>query len=239
MPWKLTADPSITARALERQMRNWELASRQRRDEEPRPRPEVEDFITLSRQVGLPAEEVAERLGAELGWPVFGRRLLDEMAGDDGVRRRIYRALDQRDLKWWEEALYGLFGEGFVRNDYFRRLCETVLSLARRGSCVFVGRGCDRLLPATLGYRVRLVGPRSRRLEHLCQRHDLTAKEAVEREERLEGERDRFLRHHFDVGSDDTTRHDLVLNLGRMSVAEAAEVILAARQLRQRVAVAV
>ncbi len=234
MPWKLTRDPAVTTRAVERQMRNWELASRQRRGEDPRPRPEVADFITLSRQVGVPAEDVAVRLGDELGWPVFGRNLLDAMAGDDAVRHRIYRSLDQRDLKWWEEALYGLFGEGFVRNDYFRRLCETVLSLARQGSCVFIGRGCDRLLPANLGYRVRLVAPYDQRLENLRRLHDLTEREAAERAERIEQERDVFLRHHFNVAADEPTRHDLVLNLGRMGVEEAAATILAGRGVRQR-----
>lgn len=238
MPWKLSPDPTVTAQAVERQMRNWELARRQRRDEAPTARPAVEDFITLSRQVGLPSEEVASRLGERLGWPVFGRSLLDAMAGDDTLRQRIYRSLDQRDLKWWEEALYAFLGEGFTRNDYFHRLCETVLSLARQSSCVFVGRGCDRLLPADLGYRVRLVGPREERLDRLCREHDLTRLEASQREARIERDRGEFLRRHFRVEADDPTRHDLVLNLGRMTAAQAAEVVLAARRIRASAAVA-
>lgn len=231
MPWKLSPDPRITARALERQMRNWQIARAQRPERPPVQRPEVEDFLTLSRQPGSGAGEVAKALGERLGWPVFGRNLLETMAGDDATRRLIYSSLDQRDLKWWQEALYAMFGKGFVRNDYFRRLCETVLSLARQGNCIFIGRGCDRMLPQDLGFRVRLVAPEAHRVEQFRLRHRLSEAEARLAIQRIERERAEFLRRHFRVDAEDVTRHDLTLNVGRVAIPRAVEIILAAREL--------
>lgn len=224
------SDSRVTGHAVEQQMRNWELA-RTQRSKPPAQRPEVEDFITISRQVGVPAEQVAELLGERLGWPVFGRSLLESMAHDDSLRQRIYKSMDQRDLKWWEGALYSIFVKDFGRNDYFRRLCETVLSLARQGNAIFVGRGCDRLLPTELGFRVRLIAPQGQRLSNFTSQRGLAPQAASQEMEKTSRERAEFLRRHFQVEADDLTRHDLTINLGRVAPGKAAEIIRAAREL--------
>ena len=142
----ISNNPAI-ARLVERQMRNWELGRDQRLDSTLPGTSRVEEFVCVSRQVGTAGEEVAQALGDRLGWPVFDREILDAMAGDDTVRRQIYESMDSRDLSWWEETLRSLMQSEFVRNDYFKKLTETLLSLARQGSCVFLGRGADLLLP--------------------------------------------------------------------------------------------
>ena len=227
-------DPSVTSHAVEAQMRNWELARSQSAPPAAVERPEVEDFITLSRQVGVPAEEVAALLGERLGWPVLGRSVLEAMAGDDEIRRRIYAAMDQRDLSWSQSTLYAIFVKDFGRNDYFRRLCETVLSLARSGPGVFVGRGCDRLLPPELGLRVRLIAPPAIRESWFAGAEGIEAKRAGREIERVGRERTEFIRRHFGVEADDPERHDLTINLGRVAEEEAVEIILAARDVRRR-----
>ncbi|MDH3402543.1 MAG: cytidylate kinase-like family protein [Acidobacteriota bacterium] len=227
-------DSRITSHAVESQMRNWELARLQRAARPREARPEVEDFVTISREVGVQGEEVADRLGERLGWPVLGRKILETMAGDDAIRRRIYESMDQRDLKWYQGALFAIFVKDFGRNDYFRRLCETVLSLARQGPAVFVGRGCDRLLPAHHGLRVRLIAPAAERQRAFARERGLEAAEAAREMERITRERAEFLEHHFAVDAEDPTRHDLTINLGTTSADEAVDIILAARDARRR-----
>ena len=79
---------------LERQMRNWEMRRAQRLGtDEPR-RPEVEDFIAISREVGAGASEIARALASRLNWPWFDKEILQAMAGDDSIRHRIYQSLD-------------------------------------------------------------------------------------------------------------------------------------------------
>lgn len=231
MPGRLVStDPSI-ARQVERQMRNWELARSQRPSEKPKSRRwrEVQDFITVSRQVGADGLRVARAVGQRLAWPVFDREILEAMAGDDTVRRQIYESMDGRDLGWWEETLRSLFQSEFVRNDYFRRLSQTILSLARQSPCVLVGRGADLILPADTGFRVRLVAPLTARLSRVADRHCLTATEAREFINRTESQRGRFLRNHFGVTADDPTRFDITLSLGRYTCAEATGLIIRAR----------
>lgn len=224
-------NPAVS-RLVDKQMRHWELARRQRFEGPSRSRREVEDFICISRMVGI-ADEVAAGVGNRLGWPVFDKQLLDAMAGDDRLQRQIYDSMDQRDLGWWEEALNPLLrGSRAVRNDYFHRLCSTLLSLACQGSAVFVGRGADRVLPAAHGLRVRLIAPLRQRTRSYAQAAGCSLDEAQSEIARIESEREGFLRRYFQVDAADPLRHDLVINLERSSPEQGVELVLAAHRIR-------
>jgi cytidylate kinase len=214
---------------VERQMRNWEMGRAQRlRIDKPR-RPEVEDFIAISRQVGAGASEIANALSARLKWPRFDKEILQAMAGDDSIRHKIYESLDEHDLGWWEEAVRSVADPEFIRNDYFRRLVKTTLSLARQGCAIFVGRGADLMLPAHLGFRVRIVAPIAMRLQRFADRHGMTLKQAGDIVTRIDRERAEFIRHHFRVDINDPTRCDMTLNMEHFSIDQAVEAILAVR----------
>lgn len=217
------------AKLVERQMRNWELARAQRLSVPAPQRKEVEDFIAISRNAGARGKAVAAELGEKLGWPVFGREILDVMAGDDGLRRQIYASMDERDLSWYQETLRALTQPEFIKNDYFHRLTETVLSLARQGHAVFLGRGADMILPRTIGFRVRLVAPSELCAENFAKHHDLTPDQARLEVGRLEQERSEFIRNHFRVDAADLTRHDLIINMERFTSGQAVELILSGR----------
>jgi len=225
-------DPDL-ARLVERQMRNREWARAQKRSAKTprRAASEVEPFIAVSREVGLELAPVLEGLERALGWRVFDREILDAMAGDDPARRRLYQSMDQRDLGWLEQSLRGLMESEYPRNDYFRRLCETVLSLARRERCIFVGRGIDRILPAGVGLRVRFVAPLEHRIESYAESCGLTQNEARDSLKRMQALRSRFIRGHFGVEATDPLRHDLVVNLYRWSPEQAVELVLTALRL--------
>ncbi len=221
------------ARVVERQMRNWELA-RAQRVEMPEPKRDVvEDFICVSRRVGTPgASEVAAGLGKALGWPVFDKEILETMGGDDFYRKQIYANMDQRDLGWTEELMRSFFDGKFVRNDYFHRLCDTLLSLARQAPSVFFGRGADLVLPSDRGFRVRLIASHQARIEAVAAAKGLTADAAAEEIVRLEQMRLDFLQRHFRLDPTTSARFDLSIHLERFNVDQAVEVILAARKVR-------
>jgi cytidylate kinase len=188
--------------------------------------------------VGVQGDEVARRLGKHLQWPVFGREILEAMAGDDAIRRRVYASMDQRDLGWWEESLRSLLQREFVRNDYFRRLCETLLSLARQAPSVFLGRGADLVLPQGRGFRVRLIAALDSRTRRYAEWNDLSAEEAKLEIERIERQRADFFRHHFQVDASDPLRHDLTVNLDRWSTEQTVNLILEGKEVRQAAGVA-
>lgn len=225
------SDPGLAV-LVERQMRNWELARSQRLATPDHRRQEVEDFICVSRMVGLDARPVSGVLGQRLGWPVFGREILDAMAGDDTIRRQIYASMDERDLSWWERVIRPVIQSEFVRDDYFHRLCDTLLTLARQAPAVFQGRGADLVLSADRGFRVRLVASLETRIRSHAGQRGVGQERARQEISEIERERSEFFRHHFRIDPTDPVRHDLAINLDRFTAEQAVELILIARAKR-------
>ncbi len=221
------------AKVVERQMRNWELARTQKvAPAAGKPAPEVADFVAVSRLVGSGGGAVARALAARLGWPVFDREILQSMAGDDAVRKRLYEHMDERDTSWIEEALRWILHGKMPRHDYFHRLSEAVLAIARQGPAVFLGRGADLILPATRGLRVRIIAPREQCVRNVAARAQCSPERAEDEINRIQGDREEYIRNQFGVSAGDPARHDLIISLRNYSVDDAVAVIIAAMRVR-------
>ena len=226
---------SATAKLVEKQMRNWEITRQQRLDVEKEVRHErqVADFITVSRAVGSTGTQVAQQLAERLGWPLFDKEILQHMAGDDHVRARLYEDMDERDTNWLESALRWLLQGEFRTEDYFYRLSETVLALARQGPAIFLGRGVDFVLPPDRGLRVRFLAPETTRISEFARQNQCDERAAQARIEEIERERTEYVRRYFGKVKADPARFDLLINLGRVSQDEAVELVLTALRLRR------
>jgi len=226
MPGSPSGGRSDIGKLVEKQMRNWEICRAQQL--EPRqtaPTRQVEDFVTISRMVGSGGRKLAAQLGERLGWPVFDREVLQVMAGDDRVRARLYESLDERDLGWLEDTLRWLIEGEFRKEDYFHRLTETILALARRGHAVFLGRGADLMLPRDRGLRVCLVASEEYCAGQFARRTGVSETLARAELQRIHREREEFLRHYFGKRAQDPGRYDVSINMERLTHAEAIELI--------------
>jgi len=219
------------AHLVEKQVRNRELA-RAPREAWARPNEqEICDFVSISHSAGLPTGELATRLGETLGWPVFDRQILHEMADSDEYRERIYQYMDERDLGWLEEMVLGMTGEELRPDDYFRFLVETVLSIALRGHAIFVGHATDLILPAGHGLRVRVVAGRAFCAKARAEAYGREVDKAAKELEAMEEKRAQFVQRHFHMDASEETRHDLILNMERFSTNDALALILAALRI--------
>lgn len=226
------ADNPALARLIEKQMRTWELT----RSQGPRSSGEdevgISEFVTVANIVGAGGNEVAQLLGEKLGWSVFDRQILTTMAGDDEVRGRLYRSMDERDLGWFEDTFRSLMQDEFHKNDYFHRLSETILVLARQGPAVFVGRAADLILPRRHGLRVKLIASIEHCAANFAKRNSMSVDQARAEVNRIEAERRAFVEHHFHIDAYDPTRFDLLVNVQRFRPRQTAELILAALRAR-------
>ncbi len=220
---------SELSQLVEKQMRNWELARAQCPAEPPTEadRP-VAAYVAISRAVGLPAFKVATFLHERLGWPIFDRDILQVMSGDDVYRRRLYAHMDGRDLGWLEGFVRGLTQSRYTRDDYFRRLSETVLSIARQGHAIFIGRGVSHILPRDTGLAVRLTAPREFCIESYARQKDLSIDAAVGEVAEIEDDRSRYIKNHFHIDWEEPTQYDLVINMEQFPVEATGELILTA-----------
>lgn len=237
MPLNNPAGRSDIAKIVDKQMRNWELSRAQHAAQRPASGPHgVIDFVAISRTIGSGGREVATLLGERLGWPMFDREILHAMAGDDDVRARLYEQMDERDVGWLEDTVRWLIKGELPKDDYFCRLTETVLVLARQGHAVFLGRGADLILPRDRGLRMRIIAPLEQRAQVFAQVNNVSEALARAEVERIDRQRLDFRRRHFGSHANDPTRHDLIISMAQFTVEQAVEIILTALRLREMIA---
>ena len=183
--------------------------------------------IAVSREAGALGHTVAAEVGHRLGWPVYDREILDKIGEDMRRPSQHLQALDERPGSWLEEFLAGLTSRHSVSPDrYLKYLVGAVRGLGEIGRCVIVGRGANFILPAETTLRVRLVASAEDRARVIAQRLSLTPREVAAWMEKAERERGEFVRRAFRQDVAEPRHYDLVLNMSRLSVDEAADVII-------------
>ena len=139
---------------------------------------------------------------------------------------RMVESVDERAYSEIVAMVDELLGERMEQAGYRRHLAEVVLTIARLGDAIIIGRGTNWLLPDALN--VRIIAPMKQRVERVALREGISESEAERLCRRSDRERAEFVRALFDKAIDDLTGYDLVINTQHLDPAAAAAVILTA-----------
>jgi cytidylate kinase len=183
-------------------------------------------LVAISESAGAGAAAVACELSRLVGWKVYDRELLEQIARQLQVPVHTLADVDQRHVSWIEESL-GTFSHGphVSEKMYLEFLTALLLSLVSRGEAIVVGRAAAHILPRESTLRVRLVAPMAKRAARLATELGTSAGSAARRAAALDEQHGDFIRTHFHVNPHDMEQYDVVLNTGRLSIHECAEVI--------------
>jgi len=220
--------PERLGEALQRARRQW-----RHRPSEPLTLPpaarQVGFTIAISRESGAGGASVAREVGSQLDWPVYDRELLEKISDETGLQMELLESLDEHETNRTAEWLDSLFGVKTVTSAQFgRRLVQTLSALAAHGRCVIVGRGAAVILPESTTLRVRLVAPRKTRIARMKAKLGLAEQAVASRVDEIDSLRAEFVRSHFRKEVNDVHHYDIVLNTERFSVAQCADLIVAA-----------
>jgi cytidylate kinase len=165
-------------------------------------------------------------------------RAVRNLAGELGVRTQLLESLDERQTNWLQELFEALFGgQAVSETAYVHHLARTLFGLAAHGECVVVGHGGAQILPPATTLRVRLVGPRQDRIAAARRQFGWSYEEAEQWIERVDQERNAFIKGHFHKDPADPDQYDLCLNVFRFSAAQCVEhIVTALRQSQAAVA---
>jgi cytidylate kinase len=211
---------------VERQVRRWSL---EKRASGARPQP----CVVLSRLPASGASELGRRVAERLGYEFYGIEIVDQIAREQGVSRRLVEGLDEHVRSGIERFVADSFrNTAFTESDYLRHVVRTVATLAERGGAVILGRGSPNILRPEQALRVLLVAPFEVRVARVQRERELTQHEARELLEHEDEERRAFLRRNFGVEPDDPTLYDLSLNTGTLPLEAASDVVVHALRLR-------
>lgn len=175
--------------------------------------------ITLSRQLGSRGDEVAQAIGERLGYRVVYRELLNAAAQRAGAPELALEVLDVLGLLQTHPTSQ-------ARHAFQQALHELMLELADQGQTILMGRaGCVLLRERLDVFHVRLVAPMAQRVERIAQQHGLSLAAAQAQVEASDQTRRAYLRQHHHANWDDPHLYDLVINMEKLTVDDAAALV--------------
>lgn len=180
--------------------------------------------ITIGREFGCGSGELAQRLAQRLGWRLFDRELMDEIARLSQLDPGACRRTDERLDSWLHRIGKGLWnaagekGPALIAAPHLdaegmAQLTHRLLQdLATAGNCVLVGRGGNYLLRQRHdALHVFLYAPLAWRARRL-QGHGLDPAAATALVEQRDRERAAYVRRHFNQAWPEPHLYHLMLN---------------------------
>lgn len=191
-------------------------------------------FVTISRQYGAGAYDVGEKLVSLLNeklspvphWAAYDRKLLDKLEKDLGLSEFLAATLTDNARGKLTDLLQTSFSKFPPQVAVYRKLVETVRTLAYNGNVVLVGRSANIITrDMANGFHVRIVAPLNVRAERMSKILSCGIKEAerivIEKNE----QRDSFIKEYVHFDNSDPLNYNLVLNTGKLTIDEAAAII--------------
>ncbi len=217
---------------INRQFHQWEMEKREREQASPAPTPPTR-IVTVSREHGSRGAHFAMILAERLGYQLIHKEIVDAICASSGYWKRIVASLDERYRSRLEMMVDSIFsGQMMDHSDYMRNLAQVVLSMARLGGVVLVGRGGNFILGPAKGFHIRFVSPVKNRIVNLVKYRGVTEKEAAAAIERLDDERRELIRKVFDADIDDPHHYDMMVNTAFVDIENWIDPALAAVRIK-------
>jgi len=168
-------------------------------------------IITIEREFGCGAAQVAEKLAASLNWKLWDQALTQEIARLANCRQAdvelheerrdpLYRRLLKSFALGSYEGNLGVYPIETLDADSIAKVCEKVVRrIAEEGDCVIVGRGSQHFLQDRKDtLRFFLYAPRDEKVRRLIADGN-TPRHAEALVDTVDRERAAFIRNYFQV----------------------------------------
>ena len=209
---------------VEEQIQRWQILRQEQKDEKS-----AVSTVTISRDPGSGGRIIAKNLAEKLGFDVFHREVLHQMAKSADVSEHLMNSLDERGLSILEDWISSLVWERHLWPDeYLHHLMKVINTISGHGRAVIIGRGANFIIPSDRQFRVRITAPQKMRIEQVARDFNISADEARRRVIRTESDRKAFVRKYFNADIANPSHYDLIINTGTLSIDNAVDVISAA-----------
>lgn len=201
----------------------------------PKSRERRRPVVTISRQTGAGGIALGEALCAYLEmfqpkgrgpWAVVDKELVDKILEDEALPERLASWSPEDHLAGVSFVIEELLGLHRASSRPVQETTETILRLAEMGNVILVGRGANVILGHRPGaFHVRLVASLESRVAHIAELRGSSRKAALAYVEAEDKARRRFIRRYFQVDVTDPLLYNLVINVDRVPIDEAARVV--------------
>jgi hypothetical protein len=181
--------------------------------------------ITISRQYGCYATEIAELLATNLskrsqhGWDYITKEVLENTAQKlETGKHDIAHLFGADEGTLISDLLISFSGKHYKSDNLIKKTVQKVVrSYAEQGNCVIVGRaGCIIAKDIPKSLHVKITAPFEYRVDRIKNRFNLTDKQASEKVKEIYKKIDQFMKF-FKTDFNKETGFDLIINRATLS----------------------
>jgi cytidylate kinase len=196
---------------------------------------EIFPCITISRQTGSGSDQISEKLinllqkktkEPENPWTYFNKELIEKIIEEFKLPKVFTSYIVENKYNHISDVVNDLLGVKPSEWTIVHKSTEIILQLARYGKVIIVGRGSNVItskLPNS--FHLRLVAPIENRIKHVQEVFNFSKTEALDYIKREDENRKKYLKSHFYKETDDPSLYHLIVNTGKLSFDEVAEMI--------------
>ncbi|HME34915.1 MAG TPA: cytidylate kinase-like family protein [Candidatus Sulfotelmatobacter sp.] len=181
-------------------------------------------LITIEREYGCGAANIAVQLAERLGWKLWDQLLTEEIARLANVDRSAVRRCDERmdsrlhrlARSFWrgsyERNSAALGNQMFDADCMMEMMQKTMNTIGQEGNAVVVGRGAPYLLREHPdAFHVFLYAPRSEKIRRIMA-EGFGEEDAAEQVDSVDRERIAYVKHYFNADWPTRSLYHVMLN---------------------------
>lgn len=180
--------------------------------------------ITISREFGCGAREIARNLASELGVPLYDKDLVDMAARRAGVSVEMFKNTDEVVVKKNASTLLKEFGYGSTFSFYSEAALDAQAYVIRdiankKGSCIMFGRCADYILREHSNVtNFFLYAPMEYRIQHIADAYDIDHREAGKLIKRVDRQRHNYYKYATGRNRGDRQGKDMFIDVKAFGV---------------------
>lgn len=198
-------------------------------------------FVTISREYGCEGYDLGAKIieiinkefNPEPLWAVYDRQVLDKVMKDMGLSSKLAKTLTDDALNSMTNVIQTTFSKFPPQVAVYRKLAETVKLLAANGNVIIVGRAgnvISRFMKG--GYNVRVIAKMDYKVQNVMKNQNIPAREAEKLIQTNTERRNNYIREFVDFDVTDPHLYDIIINLSRINIDNAARLILEGMKFR-------
>lgn len=179
--------------------------------------------ISIGRELGSGGKEIAEKLAAKLGIPVYDKKLLEIASKESGLDTTAFENADEKESTSFIGNILGYIGgvnDSYMSSDrLFQIQSEAIRNIAGRGSCITIGRCSEYVLRDHKGLiSIFITADYKDRVARIMQKDGLDEESAKAHMEK--GDKKRRSYHDYYTTTEWGAAHtyDLCINSSRLGI---------------------
>ena len=185
-------------------------------------------IITIGREYGSGGREIGEKLAERLSIPIYDKQLITEAVQASGICQEVFEQYDETATN---SLLYSLVMGTYNVNmplplpdQLFLEQFKVIQKLAKKGSCIFIGRCADYVLeenPHLIS--VFIQGNEEDKMKRIMKRNNISESEAKKRMKSIDKARKTYYERYTNKSWGKTNSYDVTLNSSTFGIDRSVE----------------